>query len=121
MSELTDHSRLTKFARNLRVEQTDAEKKLWRSLRANQVFGAKFRRQVPIPPYIADFCCEAEHLIVEVDGSQHIENADEDEKRTQFLRRRGYEVIRFNNIEVLTNLEGALEIIGQKIRDRSKS
>ena len=115
MSELADNSRLTRFARKLRVDQTDAEKKLWRSIRANQIFGAKFKRQVPVPPYIADFCCEAEKLIVEVDGSQHFDNVADDEKRTKFLRRRGYEVVRFNNIEVLTNLDGVLEILGKKI------
>ncbi len=116
MSELADNSRLTRFARKLRVDQTDAEKKLWRSIRANQIFGAKFKRQVPVPPYIVDFICDVENLIIEVDGSQHFDNVEDDEKRTQFLQRRGYEVIRFNNIEVLTNLDGVLEVIGRKIR-----
>jgi very-short-patch-repair endonuclease len=115
MTDVADNSRLTSFAKRLRAEQTDAEAKLWQAIRANQVFGAKFRRQTTIPPYIVDFCCEAEKLIVEVDGSQHVENAEEDKNRTQFLNRRGYEVIRFDNVEVLTNLDGVLEVIGKKI------
>ena len=56
--------------------------------------------------------------MVEVDGSQHMENVDADEKRTAFLRRRGYEVIRFDNIEVLTNLDGVLEVIGREVLGR---
>ena len=84
--------KLTQLARRLRTDQTDAERKLWQAIRSNQVFGAKVRRQVPIPPYIVDFCFEGVKLIVEVDGSQHMENVDADEKRTAFLRRRGYEV-----------------------------
>ena len=82
------------------MNQTDAEKKLWRAIRANQICGAKFKRQVPVPPYIVDFCCEAANLIVEVDGGQHMERTAEDEARTEFLERRSYEVVRFTNIDV---------------------
>ena len=111
--------KLTQLARRLRRDQTDAERKLWQALRSSQVFGAKVRRQVPISPYIVDFCFDAAQLIVEVDGSQHMENVDADEKRTRFLQRRGYEVIRFDNIEVLTNLDGVLEVIGREVRGRT--
>ena len=100
------------------MDQTDAEKKLWRAVRANQIYGAKFRRQFPVPPYIVDFYCEAANLVVEVDGGQHMERIEEDQLRTEFLRRRGYEVLRFTNIDVLTNLEGVLEVIGQKVSNQ---
>ena len=63
-------------SRRLRRDMTDAEQKLWQSLRSGQLGGLKFRRQHPIPSYIADFCCVAEKLIVELDGSQHSERAD---------------------------------------------
>src|SRR3546814_9258168 len=63
-------------ARRLRSDMTDAEQKLWQHLRGGQLDGLKFRRQHPIPPYIADFCCVAVKLIVELDGSQHSEQAD---------------------------------------------
>ena len=100
------------------MNQSDAEKKLWRAIRANQVFGAKFKRQVPVSPYIVDFYCEEANLIVEVDGGQHMERIEEDEVRTQFLERRGNRVVRFTNIDVLTNLEGVLEVIGQRVNER---
>ncbi|TDI88478.1 MAG: endonuclease domain-containing protein [Chloroflexi bacterium] len=111
-------SRLTQLARRLRVNQSDAEKKLWRAIRSNQVFGAKFKRQVPVSPYIVDFYCEEANLIVEVDGGQHMERIEEDEVRTQFLESRGNRVARFTNIDVLTNLEGVLEVIGQRVNER---
>ena len=111
-------SGLTQLARRLRVNQTDAEKTLWRAIRANQIHGAKFRRQLQIPPYIVDFCCEASDLIAEVDGGQHMERVEEDRVRSEFLERRGYQVVRLANIDVLTNLEGVLEFIGQKVLER---
>ena len=100
------------------MNQTDAEKTLWRAIRANQIYGAKFRRQFPATPYIVDFFCEAANLVVEVDGGQHMERVDKDRERTEFLERRGYEVFRVTNIDVLTNLEGVLEVIGQKVLGR---
>ena len=108
---------LTRLARRLRVNQTDAEKKLWRAIRANQIYGAKFRRQLPVPPYIVDFCCEAVSLVIEVGGGQHSDLVEEDQARTEFLERRGYEVVRFTNIDVLTNLEGVLEVSGRKVNE----
>ena len=66
-------------ARELRSNQTDVEAKLWRHLRDRQVFGAKFRRQHPIGPYIVDFCCPTVRLIVELDGGQHAEHTMADE------------------------------------------
>jgi len=95
-------------ARALRGNQTEAEKVLWRRLRGKQVEGFRFRRQVPIGPYIADFVCQSVKLIVEVDGGQHAERAEYDEKRTAVLEGAGYRVLRVWNNEVFENLDGVL-------------
>ena len=95
-------------ARRLRRSQSDAEHVLWTRLRAHRFLGLKFRRQHPIGPYIVHFCCIDKKLIVELDGSQHLENANYDSQRTAFLNRQGYRVIRFWNHEVLTGMEESL-------------
>jgi len=84
-------------ARALRAASTDAELKLWMQLRNRQLNGAKFRRQHSTPPYIADFFCLEARLIIELDGSQHGEEAMErvDRRRTARLEERGYRVLRF--------------------------
>ena len=94
-------------ARRLRRETTEAEKKLWRQIREQQVGGHKFRKQVPIGPYVADFCCLMQKLIVEVDGGQHAES-ESDRRRTRFQEAEGYRVIRFWNNDVLRNTDGVL-------------
>jgi very-short-patch-repair endonuclease len=88
---------------------TDAELKLWRALRARSI-GAKFRRQVPLGPFVADFVCFESRLIVEVDGSHHFE-IERDALRDRYFAERGYRVIRFWNNDVLLNLESVLEAI----------
>lgn len=100
-------------ARALRLLSTTAEHRLWQRLRSRQLAQAKFRRQAPVGPYIVDFICLDARLVIEVDGSQHAENADYDLQRTQFLARQGLRVIRFWNNEVLENLQGVLD----RIRD----
>jgi very-short-patch-repair endonuclease len=96
-------------AKQLRRESTDAEQRLWRGLR--EAFPeAKFRRQSPVGPYIADFLSFRHKLIVEVDGGQH--SPDVDARRTAFLKREGYRVLRFWNNEVLENTDGVLQAIG---------
>ena len=97
-------------AQRLRRETTDAERKLWSALRNRQLNGAKFRRQQPIGPFIADFVCQEHRLIVEADGSQHAEG-DGDARRTAFLESKGYRVLRFWNSDILTNLRGVAELI----------
>jgi very-short-patch-repair endonuclease len=98
-------------ARRLRRNQTDAELKLWFELRGRRLNGLKFKRQVPAAGFIADFLSEEVRLIVEVDGGQHVENAEIDSERTKVLNAAGYEVLRFWNNEVLTNIEGVCERI----------
>ena len=96
-------------ARTLRREHTDAEGLLWSHLRDKQLDGRKFRRQQPIGPYIADFACMSERLLIELDGGGHAEQKTKDRQREEYLRRRGYRVLRFWNTEVFENLSGVLE------------
>jgi very-short-patch-repair endonuclease len=94
-------------AKRLRLDMTDAETKLWHALRGNKFEGYKFRRQVAIGRYIADFVCYAKHLIVEVDGSQH-EGSAHDASRDAWLESQGFRVLRLWNNGVLEDLDGAL-------------
>jgi very-short-patch-repair endonuclease len=98
------------FARKLRRETTEAERRLWFELRDRRFFRFKFRRQQPIGPYVADFICFEAMLIVELDGSQHglPENAASDRARTAYLTSRGYRVLRFWNGDVDENIDGVL-------------
>jgi very-short-patch-repair endonuclease len=98
-------------ARELRSNPTEAEKRLWSKLRLKQIDGHRFRRQVPVGPFIVDFVCLARRLIIEVDGGQHDSRAIEDDARTAWLERQGFHVLRFWNNEVLGNIEGVYEII----------
>ncbi|MDE2087423.1 MAG: endonuclease domain-containing protein, partial [Xanthomonadaceae bacterium] len=88
-----------------------AEQKLWRLLRNRQMQGWKFRRQHEVDRYIADFACPDAGSIVELDGSQHGEQVIYDETRTRKLETMGYRVLRFWDNDVLTNIEGVLEVI----------
>jgi very-short-patch-repair endonuclease len=100
-------------ARRLRRDMTDAERKLWETVRAGRLPGLSFRRQVPIGRYIADFFCPEHKLILEVDGGQHAEMAaaGRDAERTAWLEANGYRVLRFWNHEVLENPEGVVTTI----------
>ncbi len=106
---------LTHTARTLRKKQTDAERILWQRLRNRQILGVEFRRQMPVKGYIADFAAVEIKLIIEVDGSQHIDNKAADEFRTGFLQREGYKVIRFWNDDVLLRIDYVLEAIFQAV------
>jgi very-short-patch-repair endonuclease len=98
------------FARAMRKESTNAERRMWTRLRNGQLNGLKFRRQVPIGNAIADFVCYEHKLIVEVDGGQHSESAH-DKVRDAELTRRGFRVLRFWNIDVMRNTRGVLDTI----------
>jgi very-short-patch-repair endonuclease len=102
-------------ARQLRRDQTDTEQRLWARLRDRQLYGAKFRRQHPISPFVADFCCAQRKLVVELDGGQHVEDVAGDEKRSRFLEERGYRVLRFWNHDALQNTEVVLERIAESL------
>jgi very-short-patch-repair endonuclease len=100
----------TPRARRLRSDQTDAEKKLWWRLRNRQIAGCKFVRQEPIGPYICDFVCREQRLVIEVDGGQHADSAT-DKVRDQWLVSHNYRVMRFWNNDVLGNIDGVLMTI----------
>ncbi|NOQ94490.1 MAG: DUF559 domain-containing protein [Methylophaga sp.] len=104
-------TKLKNYARKLRKNSTDAEYKLWQSIRARQLLNYKFRRQSVIGKYIVDFICLSAKLIIELDGGQHAEQVDYDLKRTQYLESQGYHVIRFWNNEVLQQHDEVLEKI----------
>jgi very-short-patch-repair endonuclease len=97
--------------RRLRREATEAEKRLWAHLRARRLDDHKFRHQVWIGPFVADFLCKEAKLIVEVDGSQHAEATDYDARRSGYLAARGYRVLRFWNNDVMNDLASVLEAI----------
>jgi len=105
----------TQRARSLRQSSTDAERKLWYRLRSSQILGLKFVRQAPIGPYIVDFICREQRLIVEVDGSQHADSK-RDAVRDHWLAEHRYRVLRFWNNDVLNNIEGVLESIAEAVR-----
>jgi very-short-patch-repair endonuclease len=102
-------------ARSLRVNITNAERKLWYALRDRRFAGHKFRRQVPIGPYIAAFVCYQARLVIEVDGGQHAESA-RDARRDRWLAQNGFRVLRFWNNEVLQNLEGVWTVIFEALQ-----
>jgi len=105
-------------ARRLRKTLTDAEQKLWSALRQRQIGGYRFRRQVPIGDFIADFACLSEGLVIEIDGGQHDANRAQDEARMAWLASRGYRVIRFWNNDVIGNLDGVLLEILTELQGR---
>jgi very-short-patch-repair endonuclease len=105
-------------ARNLRWNMTDAERYLWAILRRKRFAGARFRRQHPIGPYIADFFCPAAKLIVELDGGHHAEEKQSlhDKRRTRWLEARGYRVLRLWNTDLKRNPAGVREAIYEALR-----
>ena len=99
------------LTRMLRQQSTDTERMLWKHLRAHRMADFKFKRQVVIEPYIVDFVCLEARLIVEADGGQHLEQVEDDLKRSVFLESRGYKVIRFWNHEILGDIHTVLDRI----------
>jgi very-short-patch-repair endonuclease len=110
--------RVSKFKRNqarhLRHMLTDAEQKLWRLLRSRQLADTKFRRQVPIGPWVVDFVSFEKMLVVEADGSQHVENR-QDQARDADLQERGFRILRFWNNDIIGNASGVLQRIMEEI------
>lgn len=102
---------VTRNARRLRRDMTEAERQLWKYLRNRQMEGYKFRRQEPVQNRIADFLCAEAKLIVELDGGQHGVQIEADAERTRQLEAAGFAVLRFWNSDVLTNTEGVLHEI----------
>jgi very-short-patch-repair endonuclease len=109
-----DRTRLR--ARELRNTMSRSEWRLWLRLRKRSIRGFRFRRQVPIQPFIVDFACLSERLAVEVDGDRH-EQPDLDATRTEFLCRRGWRVIRFGSDQVVRSLDWVVEQIEMALVD----
>lgn len=108
-------------ARALRKSETDAERKIWQLLRSRSLNDAKFRRQHPVGPYIVDFICINEKLIIELDGSQHQQQQTYDAQRTAFLEQAGYRVIRFWDNDVLLKTENVMQAIYDALGSPSAS
>jgi very-short-patch-repair endonuclease len=107
-------------AKQLRQAMTPAETLLWRYVKADRIDGLGFRRQVPIRNYIADFICMSAKIVVELDGESHDfeEQQKADQKRDAFFVSEGFQVLRFTNEQVMSNLEGVVETIRQTAANR---
>ncbi len=97
-----------KRAKELRSQMTEAEKILWKHLRTNQLNGLHFRRQQIIDGFIVDFYCHAAGVVIEVDGSVHLQQVEYDARRDQVLSLRGLRILRITNEEVKHNLKQVL-------------
>jgi very-short-patch-repair endonuclease len=114
---------LTPLAKALRKTSTDVERRLWNLLQAGRFESMKFRRQHPIGRYIVDFVCLERKLVIELDGGQHnIPNGvASDKARTAWLEKVGYTVVRFWDNEFLTNTNGVLEVIRERLLNKPPS
>ncbi|GAA0251662.1 endonuclease domain-containing protein [Rhodanobacter caeni] len=108
-------------ARQLRNGSTDAERRLWHFLRRRQLAGHKFRRQYPLAGYIVDFVCVPARLVIELDGGQHLDAIEYDERRSAALQREGYRVLRFWNDDVLLRTEDVVREIFRVLEEKSKA
>ena len=111
------------LSRDLRSNMTDAEQCLWQRLRRKQILGLQFYRQKPILNFIVDFYCPAANLVIECDGGQHytVEGLEVDRARDQALAQLGLTVLRFDNKQVLTEIDGVVEQIYLIARQKSES
>jgi very-short-patch-repair endonuclease len=109
--------KLRERSQQLRKDMTAAETFLWSKIRMKQVKGCWFYRQKTIGEYIADFYCPSAKLVVEVDGGQHFndEVAEYDKIRNEYMAGLGLRVLRFTNIDVLTNIDGVIHVIEKNI------
>ena len=107
-------------ARSLRVKMTDAEQLLWQRVRRKQIGGVQFYRQKPLLSYVVDFYCPAAKLVIELDGSQHYEEAHQikDRLRDEALGKIGLRVLRFDNRQVLLETEAVLAVIDDVVGER---
>lgn len=117
MKFLRNDPALKERRRELRRNQTDAERAFWAHVRNRQFFGMRFFRQYSVGPYILDFYCPALKLAIELDGGQHnqVEGREYDIARSEYLNAQGIEVIRFWNNEILRELEGVLARLELKV------
>ena len=111
---------LKSYSRNLRCNLTDAEQLLWSKLRRKQILGLQFYRQKPVSGFIVDFYCAAANLVIELDGSQHVEPEHQikDIQRDQKLKTLGLQVLRFNNHQVLTELDAVMDMVFEVVKKK---
>ena len=109
-------------ARKLRSDLTDAEQALWKRLRRKQIQGAQFLRQKPLLNFIVDFYCSKAQLVIEIDGGQHFEPEylEKDVERDKALEELGLLVLRFDNRQVLTEMDGVLVVIDSVVEEHLK-
>ncbi|CAN5416459.1 endonuclease domain-containing protein [soil metagenome] len=105
-----------KFQREARHNMSEPEKRLWRVIRNRQIDDAKFRTQTWLGPFLADFYCAQDKLVIEVDGDTHAHQQEYDEQRTTWLEAEGFRVIRISNDDVMRNLDGVVETIRAILR-----
>jgi crossover junction endodeoxyribonuclease RuvC len=110
-------AKLTRYAKILRRDSTEAEKLLWSKLKAKQLDGLKFRRQQPVGSFIVDFGRFEKGVVVELDGGQHAGNAPRDAERDGILTRNGFRVLRSWNNDVLQNIDGVVDAIRRNCSD----
>ena len=117
---LSYRSDLKNIARVLRKNMTDSEQILWQRLRGKQILGVQFYRQKPIGNYIVDFLAPRAKLVVEIDGSQHLEkqNYEKDRKRDTFFAGIGLKVLRFDSRQVLKQTDAVVEVIYRNVEER---
>ena len=109
---------ISEHASQLRRDRTDAEEKFWQAVRNRQIDGFKFRFQHSLLPYIVDFACINAMLIVEIDDGQHSE--ERDARRTAVLESEGFEILRFWNNDLLSNLEGVITVLREALYRRTR-
>jgi very-short-patch-repair endonuclease len=111
---------LKTFSRHLRRNMTDAEQLLWSKLRRKQLFGVQFYRQKPLAAYIADFYCAEANLVIELDGSQHYqpEHQANDAERDRVMASLGLHVLRFDNYQVLKEVDNVMAVIADVVKNR---
>ncbi|MGH6644821.1 MAG: endonuclease domain-containing protein, partial [Bradyrhizobium sp.] len=113
------HPNVIHFARKLRTNQTDAERRLWSRRRRRQRAGFKVRRQHPFGIHVCDFICLEARVIVELDGSQHLEQAPHDQHRDAALRASGFRTLRFWNGDVLSRTDTVVETIYEALNRKN--
>ena len=122
-SRFTRTKAITRRARRLRGDMTDAETKLWKALRRRQVDDLPFRRQHAVANYVLDFYCPSIQLAIEIDGGQHntLSGQATDANRTKWLNNKGIIVLRYWNNDILANLSGVMEDIARAVAERQRS
>ena len=111
---------LKENSQKLRVEQTDAERKLWQRVNRDQLLGFRFNRQKPLLSYIVDFYCASAKLVIELDGSQHYseEGSEDDKIRDRYLARLGIKVVRYSNLEITREFDAVCVDISEHVKER---